>query len=235
MSSIDWIALALLLLAVFGLYRFILACKRANVIDWDHYWVNIIDGFLRLYCGRYHRLNHARLEIPDNGPAIVVSNHVSGLDPLLLVSCSHRPLRFLIAREEYERFGLNWLFKAVGCIPVDREGRPERALRAALQALRADEVVALFPHGKIHLDSDPPRRLKPGAARLAQFSDCPMIPVRITGVRGQGHVMPALFLRSQANVTTYSVIKADGREIDEISSELAEILDGSRAQIPPTE
>ena len=228
MTLFDWTLLGMGLLALIGLYRLIQRSKSENLIEWDHRWANLIDGFLRYYCGRYHRLNHTLLDIPESGPAIVVSNHISGLDPLLLVACSRRPLRFLIAREEYERFGLQWLFSAMGCIPVDREKRPERALRVAMQKIREGEVIALFPHGGIHLDSDPPRRLKPGAARLSLMADCPLIPVRITGIRGEGHVMPALFKRSHANISTYPVIKPDGRDVNEISQELAAILDGSQ-------
>ena len=230
MEILDGLLLGLSLLLAVGLYRFIRLCKAENLIEWDHHWVNLIDGFLRFYCRRYHRMNHTRLDIPENGPAIVVANHVSGLDPVLLVACSRRPLRFLIAREEYERFGLKWLFRTMGCIPVDREKRPQRALREAMQKIREGEVIAIFPHGTIHLDSDPPRRLKPGAARLSLMADCPLIPVRITGIRGEGHVMPALFLRSHANVTTFPAIKPDGREVDLISQELAGILDGSKPE-----
>lgn len=227
METFDWLLSSIGLLLLFGLYRFIRLCKRENLIEWDHHWANLIDGFLRYYCGRYHRLNHTLLDIPESGPAIVVSNHISGLDPVLLVACSRRPLRFLVAREEYERFGLKWLFSAMGCIPVDREKRPERALRIAMQRIREGEVIALFPHGTIHLDSDPPRRLKPGAARLSLMANCPLIPVRISGIRGEGHVMPALFKRSHANVETYPVLIPDGRSVDQISQELAGILDGS--------
>jgi len=74
-----------------------------------------------------------------------VSNHVSGLDPLLLIAATRRPLRFVIAREEYERWGLRWLLHAVGCIPIARGRNPRSALSAARAALEAGEVVALFP------------------------------------------------------------------------------------------
>lgn len=174
---------------------------RRNEADWGARWLNCLDGLNRFFCRHYHRLSADHLPLPETGPALVVSNHVSGLDPLLLIAASRRPLRFIIAAEQYHRFGLHWLFKAVGCIPVDRKGRPERAFRAALRALERGEVVALFPHGAIHLDSHPPRPLKPGFVRMARLADCPIYPVRIEGVRGEGLVVTSALIRSRARLT----------------------------------
>jgi len=217
-------ALLVLTTGGWGLRRLGEVCRRAQRSDWGKGWLNFLDGLNRIYCRRVHELDDLQLEIPDAGPAIVVSNHVSGLDPLLLIAASHRPLRFLIAREQYRRPWLTWLFRAAGCIPVDRQRRPERALREALKTLRQGEVVALFPHGKIHLDSDPPRRLKPGAAKLAQATGAPLIPVRITGVRGAGHVLPALFFPSRIQVHTYAPIDCTGLGTQQILHRLALVL-----------
>jgi 1-acyl-sn-glycerol-3-phosphate acyltransferase len=174
---------------------------RAAKVDWQRKGINWVDGLVRLLCKHVHGLDDAQqVPLPSSGAAIVVANHVSGLDPFLLISACRRPLRFLIAREEYERPGLQWLFKASGCIPVDRSGRPEKALRQALRALEQGEVVALFPHGKIHLDTDPPLKIKGGVARLAAWSQTPIYPVRIEGVRGQGHVAIAPFLPSKVKL-----------------------------------
>jgi 1-acyl-sn-glycerol-3-phosphate acyltransferase len=231
MSSFDWVLVSLGVLVFAGLYHFYRLCMAVNYTDWGHSWVNFINSALRLYCRHFHYLDHTVIDVPKSGPAIVVSNHISGLDPVLLVVCAHRPMRFLVAKEEYERFGLTWMFRVMGCIPVDRKKRPERALREAMQQLKKGEAIALFPHGAIHLDSDPPRRLKPGAARLALMADCPLIPIRITGVRGEGEVMSAIFKRSRVKVTTYPPLYPNGREVNEISDELAAILDGSRDKL----
>jgi len=169
---------------------------RANVVDWGGRGINWIDGFGRLLCKHLHHLAETKIPLPDTGPAIVVSNHVSGLDPFILLAASRRPLRFLIAREQYERPVLHWLFKASGCIPVDRSGKPELALRQALRALESGEVLAIFPHGKIHLDSDPPRKLKGGATRLSAWTNTPIYPVRINGVGGEGKEALAPFIPS---------------------------------------
>ena len=140
----DWIIDSLVLLALLGIVYWInIQCIKANKTDWSNFWLNRLDGLNRLFCTKYHRLGAEPLVLPEHGGVIIISNHISGLDPLLLVAAARRPLRFMIAREEYERFGLKWLFKAMGCIPVERNGRPDSALREAIRALTDGEVIVL--------------------------------------------------------------------------------------------
>ena len=204
--------------------RFLRACEAANQADWGGRWLNRLDGLNRLFCRHFHRLHYTPVPLPPQGGALVASNHVSGLDPLLLIAAARRPLRFIIAQEEYQRFGLNWLYRAIGCIPVERDRQPELALRQALRALQKGEVVAIFPHGRIHLDSDPPRKLKGGVASLAQLTGSPVYPVRLEGIRGQGHVFKAVVQRSHARLTAYPALFCTDYEA--CLTELAGILEG---------
>jgi 1-acyl-sn-glycerol-3-phosphate acyltransferase len=219
------IASALLAAALFLLWRLWRATGAANEVEWGRGWMNRLDGLNRLLCWRYHRLKADSIALPEQGPAILAANHISGLDPLLLMAASPRPLRFIIAAEQYHRFGFTWLFRAVGCIPVDREGRPERAFRAALKALEQGEVVALFPHGTIHLDSDPPRRLKAGAVRLAQLARCPISPVRIEGVKAQGRIFLPVLLRADARIENFPPLSCEEMEPSECLKRLQKTLD----------
>ena len=207
MSVPVWFGLAVFAVAVCAwlVRRGLHACRAAARADWGHGWLNTVDGLNRIFCRRFHRLRaaHLPLPLPKHGPALVVANHVSGLDPLLLIAASERPLRFIIAREQYERFGLHWLLRAVGCIPLDRAASPHRALAAARHALQHGEVVALFPHGRIHLEREGPVRLKPGILHLAKLSGAPVYPLRIDGVRGAGRTVSAVFLRSRARLTLF--------------------------------
>ncbi|HET8808371.1 MAG TPA: lysophospholipid acyltransferase family protein [Methylophaga sp.] len=183
MTTLFFWLLPLLIIWIIGLL--------AAGANWGGPHVNWLDGWTRILCRSLHGLGKQRIDLPEHGPAIIVANHISGLDPLLLIAASKRPLRFLIAREEYQRFGMQWLFRAAGCIPVDRDGRPEKSLRQALKALQQGEVIAIFPHGRIHLDSDPPRKIKAGCTRLALWSQAPIIPVRIDGVGAPGKILLA--------------------------------------------
>jgi len=204
MSVPAWLGLAAFVFVCAWLVaRGLRACRAAARADWGRGWLNTVDGLNRIFCRRFHRLRAAHLPLPKHGPALVVANHVSGLDPLLLIAASERPLRFIIAREQYERFGLHWLLRAVGCIPLDRAASPHRALAAARRALLHGEVVALFPHGRIHLEKEEPVRLKPGILHLAKLSGAPVYPLRIDGVRGVGRTVSAVFLRSRARLTLF--------------------------------
>lgn len=220
----HWIIIAIvavIILSGFGFIRLIRACDAANDIDWGGRWINRLDGLNRLFCRHFHRLQYETLKIPDKGGVIMVSNHVSGLDPLLLIAASKRPLRFMIAKSEYDRFGLTWLFRAVGCIPVARDRRVEGAFRSAVRALEAGEVLAMFPHGRIQLDSEPPIKLKAGAVKLAQMAGCPIYPVRIEGVLGKGMVILAPFLPSRARLYSLPPITCDQDETEQCLAKVA--------------
>ncbi|NNJ90266.1 MAG: 1-acyl-sn-glycerol-3-phosphate acyltransferase [Gammaproteobacteria bacterium] len=209
--------LIILLIIVFLLFRFISACKKANQTDWGSPVLNVLEGMNRLFCHRYHRLNKVTIPLNDSGPAIVVSNHISGLDPMLMIAATPRPLRFLIAREQYERFGFKWLFKAVGCIPIDRSKQADNAMRLAIKALEAGEVLAIFPHGKIHLPGDSPVKLKPGAARLSNKVKCSIYPLHISGVEKQGHVLLPVVFRGNARIQLQDPIKASDYSLEEVN------------------
>ena len=178
---------------------------RANAADWGKPWVNLLDGWFRLFLKHYHRYQYEPIDLPRQGAALLAGNHVSGLDPLMMIAACRRPVRFMIAREEYERFGLRWFFRAGGCIPVDRDTRPENAFREALVALKRGEVVGIFPEGAIHLSSHPPKRLKRGVAVLAKLGNAPVYPVQVSGA-AEGHVILAVLKRARARLRVFPPI-----------------------------
>lgn len=220
----GWLLPLLAVFAALLAWRVLVIVRRHHRTDYGSAWLNWLEGLNRLFCLRFHRLEHDPLVLPGSGPAIVVANHVSGLDALLLIAMANRPLRFMIAREHFNWPGFTWLFRAVGCIPVDRRGRPEQAMREAIAALRRGEVVALFPHGRIHLPDDPPRRLKGGAARLAAYANCPIFPARIDGVVGAGHILPALVMRGHARVRVLPAIDPAGKSHADLMQRMEELL-----------
>lgn len=219
-----WVALVVSVLLWLS-RRLIRACEAAAQADWGDPWTTRIAGFIALYCRYVHRFQYDSIPLPAEGPVLVAANHISGLDPFLLITASPRPLRFLIAREEYERFGLNWLFRRAKCIPVDRERQPERALREAMRALQTGDVVAVFPQGTIHLETARPRKLKGGVVRLAQQFNCPIYPVRVDDVRAVGHTALAVILPSRcAKLRPLPVLECGDQRHDECLTELANRL-----------
>ncbi|TQV77016.1 1-acyl-sn-glycerol-3-phosphate acyltransferase [Aliikangiella marina] len=172
---------------------------KNNQADWGHWGTNILDGLIRVYCRRFHRQGQQTIHIPDDPHVLLAPNHISGIDPFVLITATRRPIRFMIAKEEYDKPVLNWMFRAAGCIPVNRDGRVEKAFRSALRAIKAGELVSLFPQGGIHRHDLPREIIKPGIVRLSQLSDCHILPVRILGVGAPGTIAHSIIKRS--NIT----------------------------------
>lgn len=137
----------------------------------------------RLFCRTYHKVETIQApQLPRSGPAILVCNHVSGLDPLLIQSTCSRLIIWMMAREYYEVPSLTWLYKLVEAIPVDRSGRDLAATRAALRALNDGRVVGIFPEGRIETDQD----LLPfqtGVALMAIKTKVPVFPAYLDGTQ----------------------------------------------------
>lgn len=220
-SILLLIVITLLVVAIAWLIH---AAGKANEADWGDTVSNHIDGLNRLFVRNYHRFEKTHIELPEQGPALVVANHISGLDPLLLMASCNRPLHFLIAKEEYERPGLKWLFDRAGVIPVERTVRPERALRAALHALEQGKVIALFPFGRIHLDSEAPIRIKGGAGFLASRSEAPVYPARIEGVAMKDSVVRAVLRRGHPKLYPLSPIRVEDEDTRALLDTLSDLL-----------
>jgi 1-acyl-sn-glycerol-3-phosphate acyltransferase len=132
----------------------------------------------RVYCRLMFRVHPpASPPLPPSGPVILVSDHSSFADPLVLFATAGRPIRFLIAREYYERPFLHWIFKLAGCIPVSRGQSEPAPLRAMLRALAEGDVVGIFPEGGI-VEYRSERGYQ-GIGYVALKSGAPVVPVSI--------------------------------------------------------
>jgi 1-acyl-sn-glycerol-3-phosphate acyltransferase len=220
-----WLIIATTLVIIASLL-FLLFSKAdaANVADWGSKWKNRLDGLNRLFLRNYHKCHIEPVPLPEQGPALVVANHISGLDPMMMIAACQRPVYFIIAAEQYHRFGLNWLFRLGGCIPVDRSSRSDSAIRAALQALQEGKVVGLFPEGGIHFPGKGPKRLKRGVARLARLSGAPVYPMRVFGVRFPGHVLPAVLWPNAARLSSFPPVACESLEENDCLTQLGRIL-----------
>ena len=183
-------------------YTLIRVGKKHNKTNWQHKWLNILDGINTWLCRNYHGLPDELIDIPETGPVLMVSNHVSGLDPLLLIAATNRPLRFMIAQEEFDRWWLKWLLTRVGCIPVKRDKNPTRAFTRCLNALENNQVVVVFPQGGIVAEPNF-KALKKGAFVLAKITGVPLSCVRIDGVKARGFTLLALFVKSKVKITKH--------------------------------
>jgi len=209
---------------------FVFIGYKNNVANWGHFFINVVDGWVRIYCRYFHRFVYQPIPISDNSSTLLASNHLTGLDPFLIIAACSHPIRFMIAKEEYERFGLQWLFRAAGCIPVERSGRVEIAFNTALKALHNGEVVLLFPEGGINHSKQPLRKLKAGIIKLAKLAELPITPVRVDGMRRQGHTLPAFILPSQSRLTVLPELECENKTDNELLVQLARLLSGDKGR-----
>jgi 1-acyl-sn-glycerol-3-phosphate acyltransferase len=149
----------------------------------------------------WFRLHHEGLErIPRAGPAIVACNHVSYLDPLTngeAVDRAGRRPRFLAKKELFEIPIVGTALRGAGQIPVARGTRDTSSLARAEAALRAGEVVVIYPEGTVTKREDGlPMEGKTGVARLALATGVPVVPMASWGSRavwqkkGKGSLRP---------------------------------------------
>ncbi|OFX27752.1 MAG: hypothetical protein A2Z07_12280 [Armatimonadetes bacterium RBG_16_67_12] len=114
-----------------------------------------------------------------SGPAVIVANHASALDPLFIGVALPDRVLFVAAQEFLTMRAVGWAMRAYGCIPVRRGEVDPSAVREALAALAAGIKVGVFPEGQISPEPTPIRR---GAGLLALRAQVPIIPVALIGV-----------------------------------------------------
>ncbi len=153
------------------------------------YVLRLLPAFVvRLVCWMLtHTLYRIRVvggeHIPTQGPALLVCNHVSYVDGLLVGACVPRFVRFLIYRPIYEIKALRWLFRLMQAIPI--AGGPEApgALAQARQALQEGHVVCIFAEGAISRTGDV-LPFKRGFERIVEGLEIPVIPVHLDRLWG---------------------------------------------------
>jgi len=146
--------------------------------------------------------------LPRSGPAILICNHTSGLDPLLIQSVCPRLIVWMMASEYYEMKAFKWIFKTIEAIPVDRGGRDMAATRSALRALDQGSVLGVFPEGRI----EKTRELLPfqtGVALIAIKTGVPVYPAYLDGTQRNKTMIHAFLARNRATLTFGSAVQFD--------------------------
>ncbi len=123
--------------------------------------------------------------VPLTGPALLISNHVSFVDALLIGSCTKRFVRFMISRPYYNINGLQWFFRLMGAIPVSEKSRRDifKSIEECRDELREGNLVCLFAEGAITRTGNL-LPFKKGVERIADGLDVPVIPVHLDRVWG---------------------------------------------------
>jgi 1-acyl-sn-glycerol-3-phosphate acyltransferase len=138
---------------------------------------SIVSPMLHSYLrGRIFGAEH----VPLRGPVVIVSNHASNFDPVLISNCVRRPVAYMAKEELFQVPVLKTLIRWYGAYPVKRGSADRSALRSAQQALEDGWAVGIFLEGTRTADGrihDP----KLGAALIAAKMQAPLLPVCLWG------------------------------------------------------
>jgi acyl-[acyl-carrier-protein]-phospholipid O-acyltransferase/long-chain-fatty-acid--[acyl-carrier-protein] ligase len=135
-----------------------------------------------------HTLYRIRIEgrehLPDEGGALLVANHVSWLDGVLLLLTSTRPIRMIVYAANFQQRWLIWIANLYGVIFLGTTPKAiVKSLRTAREALANGELVCIFPEGGISR-SGQIQGFKAGAMKILEGVDVPVVPIYLDGLWG---------------------------------------------------
>ena len=125
--------------------------------------------------------------IPEQGAAVLVCNHVSYVDALVIVAASPRPIRFVMDHNIFKIPFAGWIFRTAKAIPIaparEDPWLMEKAYIDIAQALHEGELVCIFPEGKLTRDGEI-NEFRGGVAKIVERTKVPVIPMALRGLWG---------------------------------------------------
>ncbi len=185
---------AILLLNIAGLTipQFFLVLALMNIAV-AVYIYSVVPEFLMRFLiwiltHTMYRVRHHNLEyIPDEGAAVLVCNHVSYVDGLLIAGSCRRPIRFVMHEAFYRIPVLNFIMRTGKAIPIaSQRENPEtynKAFEQIAQTLDEGELICIFPEGKLTTDGEIDE-FKPGIEKIIKQNPVPVIPLALRGLWG---------------------------------------------------
>jgi 1-acyl-sn-glycerol-3-phosphate acyltransferase len=196
LNSLFMIASAVLALVLFRLGltipQLFLTTALLNVLVAAYIYLLVPEFLLRfvmwLLLHTVYRMKTRGLEqIPPEGPCVLVCNHVSFVDAVVIGALVTRPVRFVMDHRIYRTPLWSWLFRLVGAIPIapahEDAALLEQSYQAVAAKLRDGEVVCIFPEGKLTGDGEI-GAFKPGVQRIIQETPAPVVPMALRGLWG---------------------------------------------------
>lgn len=173
--------------------------------------------------------------IPEEGPVVLVCNHVSYMDALLLMANLRRPARFVMYYKIFEIPVLNFVFRTAKAIPIAGYRENAEILQHAYdeidQALADGEVVCIFPEGGLTRDGTI-AHFKPGVARILTNRPVPVVPMALRGLWGsvwsrrdtllRRARIPRRF-RAHVELVVGQAIPADEARVDVLETRVCEL------------
>jgi 1-acyl-sn-glycerol-3-phosphate acyltransferase len=139
--------------------------------------------FIRLF---YRiRLHGIEKHVPDEGPALLVCNHVSFMDALLLSAAIPRPTRFVMHHRIFHMPVLRWVFRTARAIPIAGSKEDPAILQRAYDLIDAEladgNLVCVFPEGGLTTDGQI-ASFRPGIERVLARRPVPVVPLALRGM-----------------------------------------------------
>jgi 1-acyl-sn-glycerol-3-phosphate acyltransferase len=157
------------------------------------YIFTLVPEFLMRFCcwiliNVMYRVRVTGLEkLPETGPVMMVCNHIAYTDPLMVAGSIPRPAVFVMYWKIYELPIARWLFKAARAIPIagksENPAMYQHAFDEVSKALRAGEVVCIFPEGGLTADGEL-KEFKRGVEAMLEKDPAPVLPMALTGLWG---------------------------------------------------
>lgn len=144
--------------------------------------------FVVLVCKVCYSLRvYGRQRVPEEGACVIVANHVTLVDWLFLASGTDRPVRFVMFHAYYNLPMVHYIFRDGGAIPIGSgKSHPEilkKAFESIHQALQNEEMVIIFPEGKLTTDGEVDE-FKRGVERILERDPVPVLPMALKGLWG---------------------------------------------------
>jgi 1-acyl-sn-glycerol-3-phosphate acyltransferase len=135
-----------------------------------------------------HRVKTVDVErIPEEGPAVLVCNHVSYVDAIVIGAASPRPIRFVMDHRIFNTPFLGWIFRTAKAIPIapakEDPWLMEKAFIDIAKALHEGDLVCIFPEGKLTSTGEM-NEFRGGIAKIVERSKVPVIPMALRGLWG---------------------------------------------------
>ncbi len=181
--------------ALWGFFRYV---RRGPLERGD---LNFLWRLNRMMTSVIHRLEiHGKHHVPASGPVVLVANHTSGVDPMVVQSGVRRMVRWMMAHEFMAKpFG--WLWKRIQVIPVHREEADSQSARTAIEALKRGQVVGIFPEGHINDEEGEMNEMAAGVGMIAKRGKAVLVPVWIEGTPKTEDPFWAIVRPSRSKVT----------------------------------
>ncbi len=171
---------------------FFLTLAIANIVVACYIYAQVPEFVLRfiiwILSHTMYRVTHKNLEnIPSEGPAVLVCNHVSYVDALLIGGAVRRPVRFVMDLSIFNIPGLNWFFRMSKTIPICSPHRDREIYNQAFEKiseeLREGNVVCIFPEGRLTTDGELDEFRK-GINLILETDPVPVVPIALKGLWG---------------------------------------------------